>query len=52
MNTWEDLHEIMPNISVKAYASVYSSVEDLDLWSSAVTEKPLPGKSSLQKIKF
>ena len=52
MNTWEDLHDIMPNNSVKAYASVYASAADLDLWSSAITEKPLPGKSSLQQIRL
>ena len=44
MNTWEDLHGVMTNKSVKEYASIYDSPEDMDLWTAGVTEKPLPGK--------
>ena len=44
MNSWEDLHGVMPNKSVKEYASVYASPEDLDLWTAGVTERPLPGE--------
>ena len=43
MKTWEDLHSVMANYSVKGYAKVYASPEDLDLWSAGITERPLPG---------
>jgi len=43
MNTWDDLHTVMANHTVKEYASLYSSPEDLDLWTTGVSEKPLPG---------
>jgi len=43
MNTWEDLHGVMANKSVKEYAAVYASPEDMDLWTAGVTEQPLPG---------
>ena len=33
----------MANYSVKGYAKVYASPEDLDLWSAGITERPLPG---------
>ena len=44
MNTWDDLHTVMANHTVKEYASLYSSPEDLDLWTTGVSEKPLPGE--------
>jgi len=40
---WEDLLGIMPNKSVKNYASIYATPEDIDLWTAGITEKPLPG---------
>lgn len=43
MRTWEDLHSVMTNDSVKAYAGVYATPEDLDLWTAGITERPLPG---------
>lgn len=43
VTTWEDLHGVMANKSIKEYSSIYSSPEDIDLWSGGVTEKPLPG---------
>jgi peroxidase len=33
----------MPNKSVKNYASIYATPEDIDLWTAGITEKPLPG---------
>ena len=33
----------MANYSVKGYAKVYASPEDLDLCSAGITERPLPG---------
>lgn len=43
MNTWEDMHEVLGNTSTKEYSSIYSSPEDIDLWTAGVAEKPLPG---------
>jgi len=43
MTSWEDLHGVMSNKSVKEYASLYPTPEDIDLWTAGVTEQPLPG---------
>jgi len=43
INTWDDLLSVMANHSVRGYAEIYESPEDLDLWSAGVTERPLPG---------
>ena len=43
IKTWEELNTVMANYSVKGYAKVYASPEDLDLWSAGITERPLPG---------
>ena len=44
ITNWEDLLGVMPNKSVKGYASVYATPEDIDLWTAGITEKPLPGQ--------
>jgi peroxidase len=43
MNSWEDLHGVMANKSIKEYANQYATPEDIDLWTAGVTEQPLPG---------
>lgn len=43
MKTWDDMVGVMANDSVKAYAKVYASPEDVDLWTAGITERPLPG---------
>jgi peroxidase len=40
----------MPNKSVKNYASIYATPEDIDLWTAGITEKPLPGSSFFFKV--
>merc|ERR550539_1092061 len=32
----------MANKSVKGYAELYDSPEDIDLWTAGITERPLP----------
>jgi hypothetical protein len=43
IHNWDDLLGLMPNKSVKNYASIYAAPEDIDLWTAGITEKPLPG---------
>merc|ERR1712117_83749 len=43
LRTWHDIHEVMGNNSIKEYSSMYSSPEDIDLWTAGITEKSLPG---------
>ena len=43
MNNWDDLMGVMPNDSVRAYSELYSTPEDIDIWSAGITERPLPG---------
>lgn len=43
IHSWDDLLGIMSNHSVNNYARLYKGPEDVDLWSAAVNEKPLPG---------
>jgi len=43
MNTWDDLHSVMANHSVQGYKELYTSPEDMDLWTAGITERPLPG---------
>ena len=33
----------MANHSVKGYSELYSSPEDMDLWTAGISERPLPG---------
>jgi hypothetical protein len=49
---WEDLLGIMPNKSVKNYASIYATPEDIDLWTAGITEKPLPGSRFFFKFVY
>jgi len=41
--SWHQLRGLFPNTTVSAYARVYSTPEDLELWSAGVSEKPVPG---------
>ena len=40
---FDELLGVMSNNTVAAYAAVYDSPEDIDLWSAGISEKPLPG---------
>ena len=37
------LFKVMANHSVKGYSELYSSPEDMDLWTAGISERPLPG---------
>ena len=43
IRSWDQLLGLMTNKTVSAYASVYDSPDDVDLWSAGISEKPLPG---------
>jgi hypothetical protein len=40
---WDDLHGTFNNQTVNGWRKYYAAVEDIDLWSAGVSEKPLPG---------
>jgi len=40
---WEELHGTFNNQTINGYRRHYASVEDIDLWSAGVSEKPLQG---------
>ena len=39
----KSLLKVMANHSVKGYSELYSSPEDMDLWTAGISERPLPG---------
>ncbi|GFX37363.1 peroxidasin [Trichonephila clavipes] len=41
-NFW-DFIGILPNKTVHRYSQIYRHVDDIDLWSAAISEYPLPG---------
>ncbi|XP_069975457.1 peroxidase skpo-1-like [Penaeus vannamei] len=43
IETFADLAGYMTNTTVANYAQLYSSVDDIDLWSAGVSERPLSG---------
>jgi hypothetical protein len=43
VNDWSDLGRFMTNDTVAAYARIYESPDDIDLWSAGVSEEPLQG---------
>ena len=42
-HTWNELSGAFTNDSLKHFASIYASPDDLDLWTAGVSERPLPG---------
>lgn len=43
LTTFDDLEGQMPNDTIQKMASVYASVDDIDLWSGGTSENPMPG---------
>ncbi|XP_071539893.1 peroxidase-like [Panulirus ornatus] len=43
VHSFQDLGYYMANITVNVYQDLYSHVDDIDLWSGGVSERPLPG---------
>ncbi|KAG7156940.1 Peroxidasin-like 2 [Homarus americanus] len=41
--SFQALTHLMSNNTASLYASIYRSVDDIDLWSAGVSERPLPG---------
>ncbi|XP_045139322.1 peroxidasin homolog [Portunus trituberculatus] len=41
--SFHDLAHHMTNYTTLMYSEIYKSVEDIDLWSAGVSERPLPG---------
>lgn len=41
--TWVDLAGVFPNDTLTRYAQVYSSPDDIDLWSGGISEEPQRG---------
>lgn len=42
-NSWNDLNGVFTNETLQRYSSLYASVDDIDLWSAGVSERPSPG---------
>lgn len=40
---WNDLNGVFTNNTLQKYASLYNSVDDIDLWSAGISEKAAPG---------
>ncbi|XP_042884671.1 chorion peroxidase-like [Penaeus japonicus] len=43
VHNFEDLARHMTNVTAYRYSQLYSHVDDIDLWSAGVSERPLPG---------
>ena len=43
VHSFGDLVGIMKNDTVATYSKIYKSVDDIDLWSAGISEKPLSG---------
>jgi len=43
LHSWSDLNDWMSNKTVNRYRDIYRHVDDIDLWSGGVSERPLPG---------
>lgn len=43
INSWKDLERVMTLQSLEKIASIYTSVEDIDLFSAGLAEKPVRG---------
>lgn len=41
--TWNDLSREMPNEVINRFKKIYASVDDIDLFPGAMTERPLQG---------
>jgi hypothetical protein len=41
--SWEEMHGTFNNQTISGYRKYYASIEDIDIWSAGVSEKPLPG---------
>lgn len=41
--TWSDLSREMPNEVINRFKKIYASVDDIDLFPGAMTERPLQG---------
>lgn len=42
-NSWADLAGVFTNETLQRYSTLYASVDDIDLWSAGVSERPSPG---------
>ena len=40
---WDDLAGVFTNDTLQRYAQTYASVNDIDLWSAGISERPMPG---------
>ncbi|XP_047738781.1 peroxidase [Hyalella azteca] len=43
ITNFHELASVMTNVTAHRYADVYSHVDDIDLWSAGVSERPLEG---------
>lgn len=41
--SWEEMLGTFNNQTINGYRKYYASIEDIDIWSAGVSEKPLPG---------